>query len=155
MSESCTQCRNILGRLVKRHAPDDCPLISSSYCGLCASYGHSPSTCADAVTQAYREPQFVEQLVPAGFLEEYGIRSQTPLPGAVKRMEVAQATQRLMEVPETDEALRAALTAAGVKPMICQEKGKKENKEITENKKRLQKVADKMGRKLVFLPVLK
>jgi hypothetical protein len=35
--------------------------------------------------------------------------------------------------------------------MICQEKGKKENKELNENKKRLQKVADKAGRKLVFV----
>lgn len=59
-----------------------------------------------------------------------------------------------MEITETDEALRVALTAAGVKPMICQEKGKKENKEIIENKKRLQKVADKAGRKLVFIPDL-
>ena len=58
-----------------------------------------------------------------------------------------------MEVPETDEALRAALIAAGVKPMICQEKGKKENKELNENKKRLQKVADKAGRKLIFVRV--
>jgi hypothetical protein len=56
-----------------------------------------------------------------------------------------------MEIPETDDALRAALIAAGVKPMICQEKGKKENKELNENKKRLQKVADKAGRKLVFV----
>ena len=56
-----------------------------------------------------------------------------------------------MEIPETDEALRAALIAAGVKPMICQEKGKKENKELNENKKRLQKVADKAGRKLIFV----
>jgi hypothetical protein len=45
------------------------------------------------------------------------------------------------------------LTAAGVKPMICQEKGKKENKEINENKKRLQKVAEQKGYKVVFLPV--
>ena len=58
-----------------------------------------------------------------------------------------------MEIPETDEALRAALIAAGVKPMICQEKGKKENKELNENKKRLQKVADKAGRKLIFVRV--
>ena len=56
-----------------------------------------------------------------------------------------------MEIPESDEALRAALIAAGVKPMICQEKGKKENKELNENKKRLQKVADKAGRKLIFI----
>jgi triosephosphate isomerase len=58
-----------------------------------------------------------------------------------------------MEIPETDDALRAALVAAGVKPMICQKKTKEEgNKEMIENKKRLQKVADKYGRKLVFLP---
>lgn len=56
-----------------------------------------------------------------------------------------------MEVPETDEAVRAALLMVGVKPMICQEKGKKENKELTENKKRLQVVADAAGRKLVFV----
>jgi predicted Zn-ribbon and HTH transcriptional regulator len=57
-----------------------------------------------------------------------------------------------MEIPETEDALRAALVAAGVKPMICQEKGKKENKELIENKKRLQRVADKLGRKLIFIP---
>ena len=55
-----------------------------------------------------------------------------------------------MEIPETDDALRAALVAAGVKPMICQKKTK--DREMIENKKRLQKVADKYGRKLVFLP---
>jgi pyruvate kinase len=85
-------------------------------------------------------------------LEQYGIRSQTKLPTTDRRLEEATAAERIMEVPETDEALRAALTAAGVKPMICQEKGKKENKEINENKKRLQKVAEQKGYKVVFLP---
>jgi hypothetical protein len=59
-----------------------------------------------------------------------------------------------MEVPDTEDGLRAALHAAGVKPMICQEKGKKDKKEITVNKKKLQVVADKCGRKLVFIPEL-
>jgi hypothetical protein len=36
--------------------------------------------------------------------------------------------------------------------MICQDKGKKENKEMTENKLRLQKVATAAGRKLIFIP---
>jgi hypothetical protein len=86
-------------------------------------------------------------------LEQYGIESRTVLPAFTAS--VKAANERIMEVPETDDALRAALLAAGVKPMICQEKGKKENKEIIENKKRLQKVADKAGRKLVFIPVPK
>jgi hypothetical protein len=56
-----------------------------------------------------------------------------------------------MEVPENEEAIRAALVAAGEKPMICQQKGRSEKKEIMENKKRLQKIADLYGRKLVFI----
>lgn len=138
--------------MVKPHLPDACPLLKGSYCGLCACYGHSPGTCPDRLTQAYREPLYVEQLVSASLLEQYGIRSQTKLPTMDRRLEEAKAAERIMEVPETDEALRAALTAAGVKPMICQEKGKKENKEINENKKRLQKVAEQKGYKVVFLP---
>ena len=148
MTENCRKCAHILGRLVKRHHEDACPLLRGSYCGLCAAYGHSPSNCPDGVTKAYREPQFVEQLIPPTLLEAYGITTRNPLPGP--RPE--QAKEWLLEVPETDEALRAALVAAGVKPMICQEKGKKATREITENKKRLQKVADRLGRKLVFLP---
>ena len=126
--------------------------MRGSYCGLCASYGHTQSSCPDILRQAYREPQYLEQLVPPSLLETYGITSRTILPGC-PILHVKPA-DHLMEITETDEALRVALTAAGVKPMICQEKGKKENKEIIENKKRLQKVADKAGRKLVFIPDL-
>lgn len=56
-----------------------------------------------------------------------------------------------MEVLETEEVLRSILTSYGVKPMICQEKGKTNKTELTENKKRLQKVADTLGRKLIFV----
>jgi hypothetical protein len=94
----------------------------------------------------------MEQLIPPSLMETYGISTRTPLPS---NPTPEKAAEWLLEVPETDEALRAALVAAGVKPMICQEKGKKENREITENKKRLQKVADRLGRKLVFIPKLK
>jgi hypothetical protein len=126
--------------------------MKGSYCGLCASYGHSPSCCADGVTRAYREPQFVEQLIPPSLIEQYGIKTRSPIPGVP---EPAKAKEWLLEVSETEDVLRAVLTAAGVKPMICQEKGKSNQREITENKKRLQKVADKVGRKLVFLPAHK
>jgi hypothetical protein len=137
--------------MVKSHIPDACPLIRGSYCGLCASYGHSPAKCPDGVTRAYREPQFVEQLIPTSLLESYGIRTQTPL---ANRLSPEKVKEWIMEVPDTEDGLRAALHAAGVKPMICQEKGKKDKKEITVNKKKLQVVADKCGRKLVFIPEL-
>ena len=149
---TCTQCRPVLGRLVKRHAPDACPLLKGSYCGMCASYGHSPATCPDKLTRQFREPQFLEQLIPYNLLEQYGVDTATPLCGNAAA--VAQPSpDTFLEVPETDEALRAAVLAAGGKPMICQEKGKKENRELTENKKRLQKLADAKGQKLIFVSV--
>lgn len=117
---------------------------------MCASYGHSTSNCPDGITRAYRQPQFVEQLIPPSLLEKHKITSRTRLP--TNPLENAAAKEWLMEVPETDEGLRAALIAAGVKPMICQGKGKMENKEMTENKLRLQKVATAAGRKLIFIP---
>lgn len=151
-SAACTQCRTTLGRLVKRHAPDACPLLKGSYCGLCASYGHCPATCPDTFTRQFREPQFLEQLIPAGLLEQYGIATATPLCRTAAAAAAAQPpADKFLEVPENDEALRAAVLAAGGKPMICQEKGKKENRELKENKKRLQKLADAKGQKLVFV----
>jgi hypothetical protein len=91
----------------------------------------------------------MEQLIPASLMEEYSINTKTPLMTAPLFSGAAQEV--LMEVPDTDEAVRAALQMVGVKPMICQEKGKKENKDFIENKKRLQKVADEAVRKLIFV----
>jgi hypothetical protein len=146
---ACTACRPVLGRLVRRHTPDACPLLKGSYCGMCASYGHSPATCPDRITRSFREPQFVEQMIPAGLLEQYGITTCTPLPPLVGA--AAPLPPAILEIPETDEALRAAVLAAGGKPMICQEKGRTEKKELAENKKRLQKLADAKGQRIVFV----
>jgi hypothetical protein len=79
---------------------------------------------------------------------EYNITSRTPLSGIVIPEESSKV---IMEIPETEEAIRAALVAHGEKPMICQDKGKREKKEITENKKKLQKIADALGKKLVYV----
>ena len=117
------------------------------YCGMCALYGHSPADCPDSHSAVYREPHFVEQLVPPSLLAEFGITSRTPLNG-IRIEELPQKC--LMVVPETEEAIRAAIVAAGEKPMICQGKGKREKKEMNENKKKLQKIADAAGKKLVY-----
>jgi hypothetical protein len=91
----------------------------------------------------------MEQLIPPSVLLEYNIRSQTPLLNCDRRVE--EPREVIMEVPETEEAIRAFLIAAGEKPMICQEKGKREKKEMIENKKKLQKIADAAGKKLVYV----
>ena len=59
--------------------------------------------------------------------------------------------EKIWEVLETDEGLRQALTNLGLKPMICQEKGRKEAKEIQENKRRLAAAADAAGYKVLYL----
>jgi len=138
----------VLGKLVKRHSVDKCPLYKSKYCGLCASYGHSPRGCPDAITRSYREPHLLEQLIPSSLLIEYNIQSQTPIVG---HRIPEPSSKIILEVPETEEAIRAAIVAAGEKPMICQEKGRREKKEMTENKKKLQKIADAAGKKLVYV----
>lgn len=144
----CTGCRGILGRLVKSHFADACPLRKASYCGLCANYGHSPANCPDTGSRAFRVPQFMEQLVPPSLLAEFNIQSQTPL---LSSRVPEKPRENIMEVPETEEAIRAALMAAGERPMICQEKGRREKREMMENKKKLQKIADAAGKKLVYV----
>ena len=96
----------------------------------------------------FREPLYLEQLIPSNMILEYNINSATSLRTAPK---LKAAPKPIMAVPETEEAIRAALMAAGEKPMICQQKGRTGGKELLENKKRLQKVADIYGRRLIFV----
>lgn len=89
----------------------------------------------------------MEQLIPPSLLAEFGVTTRTPLHG----FHIEELPQKcLMVVPETEEAIRAAIVAAGEKPMICQEKGKRAGTEMKENKKKLQKIADAAGKKLVY-----
>ena len=84
---------------------------------------------------------FVEQLVPPSALEEYGIMSRTPLtplPPVVTRIPP-------MYIPDTSEALRAALISMDVKPKICQAQNVDE--EIRINKERL----EELGRDIEYV----
>lgn len=146
--QSCTACRSVLGHLVKSHTVDACPLRKARYCGLCAIYGHNTMNCPDILTQAYRQPHLMEQLIPPSLLAEFNIKSQTPL-ASIRIPEMPRNV--IMEIPENEGAIRAAILAAGDKPMICQQKGVREKKEMMENKKKLQKIADIAGKKLVYV----
>ena len=139
--KACTACWSTLKGLVKAHDAAFCPLKKGFYCGVCACYGHSPATCPDTLTNLYRQPMFVEQLIPPSALEEYGITSRTPL----KPMALPANRVPPMVIPETSEGLRAALISIDVKPKICQAQNVAE--EIRINKVRLQE----SGRELVFV----
>jgi len=111
-------------------------------------YGHNEYNCPDAEGLLEREPLYLEQLIPPSLAIDYKIQSKTLL---TTKPPVRVPQKPIMEIPENEEAIRAALVAAGEKPMICQQKGRMEKKEIIENKKRLQKIADIYGRRLVFV----
>ena len=134
-------CWSTLKGLVKAHEPAFCPLKKGYYCGICAVYGHSPNSCPDSITHLYRQPMFVEQLIPPSVLEEYGITSRTPL----KPLPVPESRVPPMVIPETSEGLRAALISMDVRPKICQAQNVAEELKI--NKARL----EELGRELVFV----
>ena len=46
------------------HPTTACPVAQSSYCGICASYGHTVGECPDHAVLEHRVPQYVEQLIP-------------------------------------------------------------------------------------------
>lgn len=149
-SQPCKSCRSVLGSLTLPHSVGQCPLRKLRYCGICAVHGHNEHNCTDSDAMLEREPLYLEQLIPPSVAIEYNIQSKTPLSRPIT-LKVPQ--KPIMEIPETEEAIRAALVAAGEKPMICQQKGRLGGKEMVENKKRLQKVAEIYGRKLVFIKV--
>jgi len=141
----CDNCVSTLKHLVKPHDVKRCPLKRALYCGVCATYGHSPAGCPDTVTQMFREPHYMEQLIPPSLMAEYGITSRTPI-GALAK---AEESLPPMCLTETTESLRAALTSIDVKPKICQAQNSKE--EIKVNKARLITEMEAVGRKVEFI----
>ena len=124
-SQPCVACRRTLGRLVKPHLPSACPLKKILYCGVCSIRGHSPGTCPNSQAKQLREIS-----IDASSLEN--VVEEEPL-------------QPIVEVPASEEALRAFVSAFGGKPMICQEQGKKVGRELEENKKRLKSLLKPYG----------
>ena len=152
LSQKCTACRQVMGSLVKAHTLERCPMQKALYCGLCAIYGHSPDDCPDIGAAAFREPEFMEQLVPPSLLAQFNITTLTPLRGKpLERIPDFTVHQKIVQVAETEDAIRAALVSYGEKPMICQGKGKREKRELIENKKKLQKIMTAAGKRLIFV----
>jgi hypothetical protein len=146
----CTHCKDITGDLARPHSVSVCPLLKSQYCSVCASFGHCPLDCPDSL-KADEAPQFLEQLIPPSLLMKYGITTRTPIAGVPTLP--APVSRPPIEIVNTEDEVRACLISLGGKPCIAQpvEAGK-EGREFQENTKRLQKLADSLGRRLVLIP---
>ena len=135
----CTKCQDIIRGCKVKHQPMHCPLMAASYCGICATYGHTTMMCPDTQVLEHRKPEFIEQLIPTSILDAYNIQTTTPL--ANKDTEMKSRHEPVLEVYDTDKNIRAILMNYN-KPIANKSK---------DNRIRIQKLADELGRKLVYL----
>lgn len=133
----CDYCKT----KVKASVPHEtifCPFRASEYCGICCRYGHLTLKCPDRETLANRKALYIEQLLPFSVIEQYNIRTKTPLPQ--KTNEYEPLSKANLEVLDEDRFIRAMLQNHG-KPISGRPK---------ENRVRLIKLGDELGRIVVF-----
>ena len=80
----------------------------------------------------------MEQLVPPSLLKRYKIYTQTPLEYP---SEPHEREQPLLEIEETDKAIRQVLMNYSIQP----------SGRMKENRRLLKQLSDEIGRKLVYL----
>lgn len=124
----CDICAPILGRYCYPHPKTPCPIAKGLYCGSCGVYGHSPKRCRFQ-KRSLEKPDWNAD--------------QTPYP-------VDTVPTNHYEVANEESSIKAALVANGGTPMICQEKGKRELREYTENKRRLAELVSQNGSILIL-----
>jgi len=106
----CSNCTDILQDFDIKHTISLCPLRNSWYCSYCAIYGHLTKSCPAKPSILFREPAYIEQLIPYSDLKEYGITTQTPI-----RTSLLEQEQRLLEIKDNDKVIAAYLAARSVK----------------------------------------
>ncbi len=117
----------------------NCPLNCLT-CSVCCQKGHTLETCPNGDALQHRDVEFVEQLILPSLRKAYGIKTATPLP---KRKEPPRRFAPVLEVLEEDSAIRAILRANGIEP----------SNKMKDNKVKLTKVAEELGRSLYYIPV--
>lgn len=106
----CSICKDILQDFSIDHSENLCPLRNSRYCSYCAQYGHLTKSCPAKPSRMFREPAYLEQLIPYADLKEYGITSKTPI-----KCKIPDEPQQLLEIKDDDKVILAYLTARSIK----------------------------------------
>jgi hypothetical protein len=106
----CSNCTDILQDFGIEHTIALCPLRNSWYCSYCAIYGHLTKSCPAKPSVLFREPAYIEQLIPYLDLKEYNITTKTPI-----KSQLIEKELRLLEIKDSDKVIAAYLAARSVK----------------------------------------
>jgi hypothetical protein len=106
----CDICRDTLQDFSIQHTEALCPLRNSRYCSYCAQYGHLTKSCPAKPSRMFREPVYLEQLIPYSDLKEYNITSKTQI-----KYKKVEEPQQLLEIKDDDKVISAYLLARSVR----------------------------------------
>lgn len=106
----CDICRETLQDFNLEHSESLCPLRNSRYCSYCAKYGHLTKMCPAKPSVMFREPTYLEQLIPPTELKEFNITSKTRI-----KCKVPEEPQQLLEIKDDDKVIAAYLAARSIK----------------------------------------
>jgi hypothetical protein len=106
----CNICKDILQDFGIEHIEALCPLRNSRYCSICAQYGHFTKSCPAKPKRMFREPAYLEQLIPYSDLKEYNIKTKTPLV-----FKGSEEPQQLIEIKDDDRVIGVYLAARLIK----------------------------------------
>ena len=106
----CSICHETLQDFGIQHTEALCPLRNSRYCSFCAKYGHLTKACPAKPSRMFREPAYLEQLIPYSDLKEYNITSKTPI-----KYKTKEEPQMLLEIKDDDKVIGAYLSARSIK----------------------------------------
>lgn len=131
----CDVCIPVLGRRAKAHHGRPCIIAKTMYCTLCSVSGHSYKGCPRTALKEFRESSEI-------------IVAEEPIP-----ISFPADSESWVEVTDDDEGLcvRAMLIANNIVPMACQEKGRREGRDIRENKARLIEFMKRRKKTLIFI----
>lgn len=107
----CSICKDTLPDFELEHTELLCPLRNSYYCSICAQYGHLTKKCPAKPSILFREPVYLEQLIPPSELKELGITTKTP----IKYKASEDTPPALIEIKNDDKVFAAYLAARGFK----------------------------------------
>ena len=107
----CSNCTDILQDFGIEHTIELCPLRNSWYCSYCAQYGHLTKSCPAKPSILFREPVYIEQLIPYSELKQYNITSRTP----IKNSSAYEVEPQLLEIKDNDKAIAAYLMSRSIK----------------------------------------
>lgn len=106
----CSICNSVLQDYNIEHTEALCPLRNSRYCSYCAQYGHLTKGCPAKPKRMFREPAYLEQLIPYSDLKEQNITTKTPI-----RYKEKEEPQRILEIKNDEQSISKYLLSQSIK----------------------------------------